>query len=612
MRPNAMVRLAAFVAALTTATLLAQSPTTEPQQPVFRAGVDLVSVHAIVTDSHGNALHGLTKSDFEVIENGHAVPVTTFAEVTHQPAPVPPFPPLLIRDVADNTTAGAAERLVIFLVDDVQSEAPRPLVATLLRQLVHDLGPATTMAIASTSGRFGAEPTEDPAVIHRAIAQYANPARSGPGNSGAVETISKIVSMADALGWDTRLRKVCIVISSPFWDEPYYASADDYANQYAMHAGPNSRVLPALQRSDMVTYAIDPMADVTKDLAAIARATGGFPIDGQALVPGLRRLVSDLDRYYLIGFSPNARPDGKTHPVTVRVTRPGATVRARLSFARGGAPKRSKGDTPLSDLAWNPLPVTDLPLRVSAATFFPTASHAALAVGIEVTPRGATLPAEGQPFTDHVGFGLMAIKVGEVKARVIVEHHADVSLPANAGAGGSASPYMLYTTLPLEPGRYQLRASAISAAAGTSGSVYLMVDVPDPAAGNVTLGSLIIGRAVDAVSTPIADRESLTGIDLPLAPTLDRVFSPADTLRVFLPVDRRDPNTLIEGTIVVLDAADRVVTTHEWRITTATPSEVSWELPLAGLGSGAYRVIASVTGETPGARTERQVGFEVR
>ena len=49
-------------------------------QPVFRGGVDLATFAAAVTDRKGNLVTGLTKDDFEVIEDGMPQTIEYFAQ----------------------------------------------------------------------------------------------------------------------------------------------------------------------------------------------------------------------------------------------------------------------------------------------------------------------------------------------------------------------------------------------------------------------------------------------------------------------------------------------------------------------------------------------------
>ncbi len=68
-------------------------------------------------------------------------------------------------------------------------------------------------------------------------------------------------------------------------------------------------------------------------LRTLADATDGLAIvDSNNLARGLQRVVSDLSSYYLIGYYSTGKLDGKFHPISVRVKRPGVRVRARRGY----------------------------------------------------------------------------------------------------------------------------------------------------------------------------------------------------------------------------------------------------------------------------------------
>jgi VWFA-related protein len=75
------------------------------------------------------------------------------------------------------------------------------------------------------------------------------------------------------------------------------------------------------------------LRDRLTSLRTLAEATDGLAIvNSNDLAKGFRRVVDDLSSYYLLGYYSTGKLDGKFHPITVRVKRPGVQVRARRGF----------------------------------------------------------------------------------------------------------------------------------------------------------------------------------------------------------------------------------------------------------------------------------------
>jgi VWFA-related protein len=79
-RIAAAVTAAALLLPLT-ATAQQKKPQGEPQRLVETMDVRVINIDVVVTDRKGNVIHGLKKSDFEIVENGIPKPVSNFYEV---------------------------------------------------------------------------------------------------------------------------------------------------------------------------------------------------------------------------------------------------------------------------------------------------------------------------------------------------------------------------------------------------------------------------------------------------------------------------------------------------------------------------------------------------
>lgn len=75
---TATIRLLIALAVTTVALPPVAAAGQDGDQPVFRAGVDLVSVAAIVRDKRGRVMRTLTREDFELIDAGQRRPVIDF------------------------------------------------------------------------------------------------------------------------------------------------------------------------------------------------------------------------------------------------------------------------------------------------------------------------------------------------------------------------------------------------------------------------------------------------------------------------------------------------------------------------------------------------------
>ena len=226
-------------------------------------------------------------------------------------------------------------------------------------------------------------------------------------------------------------------------------------------------------------------------------------------------------------------------------------------------------------------------------------------------------------------YQVLAIDEKKAKAASREGHAAKLVLRPRAGAGAAPEnvSYQIHTSLDLPPGRYQIRASASSAKLTKSGSVYLMLDVPDFTAAPLSLSGLLIGYAdgprvavapTPAPASPSVPTAGARGrgaappsalVPLPFPPSLDREFQPSDMLRVYFEIIRSSP-TPVRVTLDVVDAQGRAVASLGHDIPAQASGLADLTVPLGSLLPGPYALRVTATS---GRNTAQQtVGLRVR
>jgi VWFA-related protein len=396
-------------------------------------------------------------------------------------------------------------------------------------------------------------------------------------------------------------------------------------------------------------------------LKIMSEETGGFAVvNTDDFTSGISEIIADLDNYYLLGFYP---PDLKSkgyRQIDVEVQgRPDLTLRYRQGYQIEGAPPPLKETDELSRLIGGALPTNDLPLRLHAIPMpgsdaASPGKDAKVVVALELTvPTQSMKEADTDKLLDDIRYGLYAIDLKGAKVRERTGSGAKVALRPRPGLAvvPDKVTYEIVSELPLPPGDYQLRASATSNKLAAGGSVYLSFEVPDFSKTDLMLTDLVIAYAdgphvpiardlpkkpaapspaQTRVTTPPFD-PTTTGLlrplpaaaavlppaqlrepvpTLPFDPTLDRVFTPRDTLRLYFRAVQRASAAPLTATISAVTHDDQVAVTFKRELPAGPQPHLDIRLPLAQLMPGVYRLRVNVT---DGAMiTAREVGFVVR
>ncbi|MBI3401466.1 MAG: VWA domain-containing protein [Acidobacteria bacterium] len=248
-------------------------------------------------------------------------------------------------------------------------------------------------------------------------------------------------------------------------------------------------------------------------LRTLAENTDGLAmVNSNDLARGFKRIVDDLSSYYLMGFYSNGRLDGKFHALTVRVKRPGISVRARRGYlaATPGAataaaatrdaattPAVANAETAAVGSAIAPLAgyMRDEPLRVQVAAGWKTGA----------TPS-ATLWVEGELGGD---VALLAKWREGADATVMITDTAGATLATarvEIPRGSRSFRVALSPSPALTSGDYVVRAGARSGDTATTVPVRDILRIPAPAA-STSSGAIFMrrGQTTGNKDVPTAD-----------------------------------------------------------------------------------------------------------
>ena len=143
---------------------------TAQETPVFRVGTRLVELSVVVTGKDGKPLQDLTENDFEVLENGKAMPLAFFNPAGAEAPAAEPLPPGVFSNRPEYAPAPPRSVTVILLdwlnTDPRDQQFARAQVARFLK----DLNPRDRVAIYTLSGglRVAHDFSDDPASLAKA------------------------------------------------------------------------------------------------------------------------------------------------------------------------------------------------------------------------------------------------------------------------------------------------------------------------------------------------------------------------------------------------------------------------------------------------------------
>jgi len=291
--------------------VLGQAGRVPTPKATFRAGVDLVRISAVVHDSQGRPVLGLSRGDFELDENGQPLPIVEFeSEATGVSLAV------LVDASGSMRLAGrmdAARDAVEHVISWVEAGRDEVTLLSFDKRL-RTIQPFTTrpLEVLEHVGELGAYGLTS---LYDAIADAARPLVTRGRARRAVVVVTDGVDTASVLT-PPEVSRIASEI-----DVPVYV--------VAIRVGPDR--IGGMPESDTVP---DDASDAT--LEDLARWTGGAAfVAGTPAETSLaaRRILTELRHQYLIAFEAN--PRAGWHPLSIGMRKRNLVVRARGGYMTG-------------------------------------------------------------------------------------------------------------------------------------------------------------------------------------------------------------------------------------------------------------------------------------
>jgi VWFA-related protein len=651
---------ALVLAALVSGRVTAQAPRT------FRTGVEAVVLDVSVLDRDRQPVRGLTAADFTILEDGRPQAIQTFSAID-VPAAVVAETSRWMREVLPDVRTNEEfkdGRVVVLVLDDATPmPAPDILRAkALARRTLEALEPHDLAAVVFALDRAaGQEFTHDRARLLASVEKFnggidgmPGPDRRGRGAviggafdqfNGSAATlyqaaIHNLTTVAESLAALPERRKALVYVSVGVPLE-FDAAAPLTVTDGTGDTGSITRQLikelqeafGAAQRANVAIYGLDPgglrapneggvrSADEANPgrmnrefLETLALNTGGFVVaNTNEPGAGISQMFRENGSYYLAGYVPaNTRADGRFRRIEVRVNRPGVTVRARTGYfepraARPGSAPAAKPST-LAAALDGIVPSPGLALQMTAAPFARADGRdadVAIVLGVRQSSRAGTAAVADEIEVLARAYDMQATSRGA--DRIVFR------LGLRPGGDDDEVRYEVVSQLRLKPGRYQLRAAAHSSVLDASGSVFYDLDVPDVTGAGVFMSGVVLSVAPPPVSIPKGRLAAL----LPITPTAERTFGPADQVTAFLRVYQggRSPLVSVPVAVRIVDSRDAVVfeTTERLgpdRFASGRTADYRLSVPVAGLTPGPH--LLTLEAGLGGTRPRRDVRFLVQ
>ena len=530
----------------------------------------------------------LTAIDFSVTQAGQPLTIAAIRLVVPTGATAPL--PAIASDVDETEAAGQADRLIGIYIDEYHLspgrtfEEAKSSLATFVRT---ELGPRDLVVVVKPlaslrSIRLSADRDSAARIIEQASARQgdyrpqstfeaeyfaADPARIEASRSQIV--LSSLAALTMHLGRFSNGRKTLIVLSDGLVTRPRSRAEAVLPGEETIARSANrARVAMYMIRPEKAVGPELPQGESTprrEPLSAIAERTTGLVLDAGASASGLRQVLGETSRYYLLDVVPPQAPDDQYHTVAVTSRQPGVRVRARSGYALfkslpaapdenspgrmlARVPRQTSrlirvwfGQSAADDgrtrvvFVWEPAPpvpgarstgpgMARVSLTVSGADGEPVFAGEALASGRAVVVDATAADRMQASFDTVPGTLLSQIEVLDAAGRVLDKDVRDLVVRRFSAPGslGTAAVYRARSAVDLRSLRDDTAAAPVASRQfSRAESLLIRTALPGPADGSVVSAKLMSSfgsplRSLD-VSALAQSNDIVRQVEVPLA-----------------------------------------------------------------------------------------------